>query len=196
MTKLQEKAADAYRFVNERYVFNEHHYPILIKLNDEERKIFALKHAILHIQKSLCNLIDGAQKQANSQASDSGESQLTEALTKTLINILKIAEILKISAADLLPIHEFEKEFFPAFQDELQKRGEVLFSSLSALASECERADHLGTLDETAEKFRKNRVFDMYAELVSFTKGELSPISFEEALDFIPTFMRTKEISS
>ena len=41
--------ADAFKYVNERYLYTQKNYPLIAKLDGENRKIFALNHGLLNI---------------------------------------------------------------------------------------------------------------------------------------------------
>ncbi len=44
---------DAFEYVNQRYIFNEENYPVMAKLTEQQQTIFALKHGLLHLLKSV-----------------------------------------------------------------------------------------------------------------------------------------------
>ena len=194
---LKEKLTEAYRYVDEKYVFNEHVYPTFGKLNEEEREIFIIKHTLLHIQKNLWELTGGVRTQAQMKCSESSKGRLKWTLVEILINFLKIAQVFRISADGFYPISEFEKESpFVSLQAELEMIGEEFFKHLLILAAECDKADHHGAWDETGTRARQNVIFDIYSLIVLFTNGKLSPVSLGEMLDLVPEYMYTKELTA
>jgi len=97
-TSLEE----AMVYIGERYTFTPNHYPLLRQRTTfAERRAFVVSHSTYHISKSLgrmsaeCEMFDHGFYQMK-------EEVLKEAIVKMLINILKLAEELDMTAEDLL----------------------------------------------------------------------------------------------
>lgn len=89
-------------FINSKYVFNEQNYPALKGKSPEEKAMFALNHSILHMQKSIGMLAFEAEAYDHTKNYDFvHESKLKEATVKMLINTLKLAYELGLTAEKL-----------------------------------------------------------------------------------------------
>ena len=186
-TEKPTTLVEAYRFVNERYIFNETNYPTLVILTNKDDRInFALKHSLLHMQKSLAkitrlyeNTHPAGNKIVTLRFSDQHGTNFESdrhAFTKQVVNSLKVAEIVGITEeqfASIRPVHGIS-EF-----------DEVLAEAMGILARECESADHGGKI-EREEMIRA----------MSFTWARLLPFELlhrPEFLKYIPEVMKSKE---
>ena len=91
---------DAY--INERYTFTEEHYPAMQGMNEQQKKMFALNHGVLHMMKSLgkiaaeCESYDHGDKRTIEQ-----RPELAVALAKMIVNVLSMAHTLNIAPQQL-----------------------------------------------------------------------------------------------
>ena len=86
-------------FIGERYTFTEENYPGFDALSVYDRTVFAVRHSAMHMMKSTGKIAAEAEK-----ADHGGEmspEDLKTATTKMLVNVLKLAEELGISAEEL-----------------------------------------------------------------------------------------------
>ena len=87
-------------FIGSRYIFSEKSYPLLAEKPEVQRMAFAINHSILHMSKSLgkiaaeCESYDHGHGRPN-------EDVVKEATVKMLINTLKLADELGMTADDL-----------------------------------------------------------------------------------------------
>ncbi len=145
---------EAYDFVNQRYVFNEKHYPVLRHLTQpQDKKVFALTHSLLHLQKSSTHLESNENRELLAVIMSSPEPEelsgvsknYKKAVLKMIVNFIKIAEILEI-----------QKTEFAAIPPEIYKYSPILHGPcqdiMTAIAIHCEAADHGGILDQESLK--------------------------------------------
>lgn len=93
MSEKPEQTLDALmKFIGERYRFTDEEYPSLplLRWHPEKRAGFILKHAVLHMNKSLGVLATEAE--AADHGGDIDGQKINSALAKMLISILKLAE--------------------------------------------------------------------------------------------------------
>lgn len=99
MTALTADLSSLMAFIGEHYTFTEEHYPGLNQLSVEQRLLFVVRHNALHMMKSTGKIA------AEAETADHGglinEENLKVAMTKMLVNVLKLAEELGISGDDL-----------------------------------------------------------------------------------------------
>ena len=93
---------DLYAFINERYTFTEEHYPAMKGMDEEQKKMFAINHGVLHMMKSIGKIA------AECEAYDHGDftpveqrTELPVALAKMLVNVLSLAHTLNITPEQL-----------------------------------------------------------------------------------------------
>ena len=87
-------------FVGSRYKFTSENYPALKKKSPEQIKAFAVGHSAHHMMKSLGRI--SAECEAYDHGGVMNQELLHEATVKMLINTLKLAEELGISAGELI----------------------------------------------------------------------------------------------
>ena len=92
------------RLIAEKYPFNEEKYPELKNANKKEVLKFAIRHSALHFSKTTGKI------SAISEDADHGEEinidELKKQSAKSLINTLRIAELLNMSGEDLIKLIE------------------------------------------------------------------------------------------
>ncbi|MCX6756419.1 MAG: hypothetical protein NTX85_03700 [Candidatus Nomurabacteria bacterium] len=105
--------SDAFEYVNSRYIYNAENYPAMKHLTETEAKIFALKHGLLHLLKSVhkIRMKIPFEKQhtsvwerdlfsrPNENMSTSGV-EFRQAMLKTIVNILSICNTAEFSKKD------------------------------------------------------------------------------------------------
>lgn len=95
-------------YIGSRYTFTPEHYPILARLDETQKLAFAVSHSAHHLSKSLGKI--SAECEAFDHGGELKREALEEATVKMFINILKLAEELDMSAADLCSkVPEFMK---------------------------------------------------------------------------------------
>lgn len=96
ISNLQE----AMDYVGSRFVFDVTSYPVLQKLNAEERTRFSIQHNLLHMNKQLGRI---ATHLEDVDHGGSGNPELLkEAVVKELVNVLCLAKTLGLTVTDLL----------------------------------------------------------------------------------------------
>jgi len=95
------------KLIAKHFVFDEEVYPELKGASEEQRLKFAIRHSALHFAKTAGKIA------ATSEDTDHGrEIQIAELkinVSKALINVLRLAELLNITEEDL--IHAVEKKY-------------------------------------------------------------------------------------
>lgn len=161
---------DAFEYVNSKYVFNEENYPVIGRLESDQKIIFALKHGLLHILKSVNKINDdvpfeksGIRKmqwiaQPDEKLGSLALIQKTATL-KMIINILSLANTIGITKEQIsefkipiddemityVPVKNMGQRIVPTFTDSVQYLIELLATIL-------EDADHKNVLDQDSAK--------------------------------------------
>jgi hypothetical protein len=88
------------KFIAERYTFTPEKYPELANVDTTKKRVFAIRHLGIHFAKTAGKIA------AVSEAVDHGTSLDEEALrtdiAKSLLNTLRLAEIMNMTAEDLV----------------------------------------------------------------------------------------------
>ena len=85
--------------IGERYVFTTEHYPIMGKMNIEQRRAFIVDHIAKHMMKSLGRI--AAQVEAADHGGKIDQVGLEEAAVKMVINALTLIDVLGFSAVSI-----------------------------------------------------------------------------------------------
>ncbi len=96
MTNLQQ----IMDFIESKYVFSEENYPSLKGWSEAQRQAFAITHSVLHMNKSV-GRIAGECESYDHGGDGPNNAIVREATVKMLINTLKLAEELGMTAEDL-----------------------------------------------------------------------------------------------
>ncbi len=91
---------DAMDYIASRFVFDDASYPLLKKLTPEERQDFAVNHSAQHMAKQLGKI--ATHLEDKDHGGTGNPDLLKAALVKEFINILRLSELLNISAEELL----------------------------------------------------------------------------------------------
>lgn len=162
--------ADAFEYVNSRYVFNEANYPVIGSLTDDQKKIFSINHALLHILKSANKINDDVSFEKKSVGNMQWMAQPDEKLgsipliqktasLKMIVNILSLANTIGITKEQIIefkiptddemktyvPVKNMGQRIVPTFTDSVQHLIELLAIIL-------EEADHKNVLDGDSAK--------------------------------------------
>ena len=162
--------ADAFEYVNSRYVFNEINYPVIGRLTDDQKKIFSINHSLLHILKSANKIKDDVPFEKKGVGKMQWMAQPDEKLgsipliqktasLKMIVNILSLANTIGITKEQIIefkipiddemisyvPVENMGQRIVPTFTDSVQYLIELLATLL-------EEADHKNVLDEDAAK--------------------------------------------
>lgn len=99
---MNETIESLMKYIAEQFQFNEKSYPELRGASEEEVLCFAIKHSALHFAKTA-----GKIAAASEDADHGGKMDIDGLKTnvaKSLINTLRLAELLKMSEAELLEL--------------------------------------------------------------------------------------------
>lgn len=96
LSTLQQAIDD----IASRFVFDETNYPLLQKLTPEERLQFSINHCLQHMMKQVGKI--AAHLEDRDHGGAGNPEVLKEALVKEFINVLRLAELLQVSAEELL----------------------------------------------------------------------------------------------
>ncbi len=86
-------------FIGERYIFTEKHYPSFNRLSAAGKVFFTVRHSQLHMSKSIGKI--AAELEAADHGAVMSVDNLQVATAKMLVNVLKLAEELGMSAEEL-----------------------------------------------------------------------------------------------
>jgi hypothetical protein len=178
---------EAWKHVNERYIFDSQNYPILgKKLTKRERKVFAVNHNLLHLIKSKGGLRNAFENTGELMTVfDTFDKtdftlSLRAALVKTVVNVIKLAETL-----------EMTNEEFAAIQPKLVAVNEgkdwafAYELLVASLAKECEAADHGKEFDEDE---LKRQLTSFWAGFLGWFNSNGVPVPYT----LIPDYMKSK----
>jgi hypothetical protein len=85
--------AEAAEYVAKQYVFNNANYPLWRKLNSQEKRVFAITHCLLNIQKVMHTFLTESEKIL--YEIDLGVNYvLVESSAVLMINIFKLSDIM------------------------------------------------------------------------------------------------------
>lgn len=90
---------DAIDYIASRFVFDAAHYPLLEKLSPEERLHFSINHSLQHMNKQLGRI--AAHLEDRDHGGAGNPELLKEAVVKEFINVLRLSELLNLTADDL-----------------------------------------------------------------------------------------------
>ena len=181
--------SEAYTYVNTRYVFNSENYPAMKNLSANEKKVFALKHTLLHMQKNIDPISYSQQVWEGKvefvfergQEQTSVSLKFREALVKMIINYVKLAEILGIT-----------NEEFTAIQRNSEYGTTTIYGAISnvmnTLALKCEAADHSGIISREDCDYLRDRFSSSWGVILNHFYEEKVPVPYE----FIPDYMKSK----
>ncbi|PJE64868.1 MAG: hypothetical protein COU90_01220 [Candidatus Ryanbacteria bacterium CG10_big_fil_rev_8_21_14_0_10_43_42] len=88
------------KFTAKHFVFDEKTYPELVNNSNKQRLIFAIRHSVLHLAKT------SGKVASISEAVDHGKevdmAQLRADISKALIAVLRLAEVIGMSENDIV----------------------------------------------------------------------------------------------
>ena len=87
------------KHIGKRYTFTADHYPILSLLNHDQKMAFTVSHSAHHMSKSLGKI--SAECEAFDHGGELNKATLEEATVKIFISVIKLAEELGMTAADM-----------------------------------------------------------------------------------------------
>jgi hypothetical protein len=186
---MSMNAKSAFDYVNSRYIYNPENYPAMKNLSDNEQKVFALKHTLLHMQKNIDPISYSQQAWEGkvefiferNQEQTSVSLKFREALVKMIVNYIKLAETLGIS-----------NEEFTAIQRNPEYGTTTIYGAISnmmnALALKCEAADHSGAISREDCDYLRDRFSNSWGVILNRFHEEKVPVPY----DFIPDYMKSK----
>ncbi len=195
--------AEAFEYVNSKYVYGHRNYPVMSNLDLANRKTFALKHGLLHILKSVYKMdmdipfekksirkLQWVAQPDEKLSSNAIESKT--ALLKIIVNILSISKTAEMTEEEIvnldmptehemimmIPIKQMANQIVPTFQDSLQY-------FIEKMASILEKADHENTIDGVSVH---NLVESLFKSMIYWFDDFWVP----DFLDQIPNVMKSK----
>ncbi len=97
---MQNSLDKLIKLITKHFVFDEKTYPELKGMNKEERLAFAIRHSALHFAKTAGKVA------AVSEDADHGDEidvqELKKNIPKAFINALRLAELVDMSASDII----------------------------------------------------------------------------------------------
>jgi hypothetical protein len=166
--------------VNSHYVFTDEHYPTLKKLEGDERTVFALKHSLLHLQKSINHL----RKKETARLRPEYDTEYRMYVVKTLINIIKLAEIVGFTAETFAAIAPCNSEL---------SLSRIVENMMQEIATDCESFDHHGILKIDMLQMSVSIAWEyIIADSGTFTTTA-NIFTLNDALNYIPHYMKSAE---
>lgn len=108
--KNKAQLEELMEYISVQWKFTPKNYPILEKLSKIEREDFALGHIVKHMQKSLGKIASYSEAIDHNDEPSAGDFP-KGATVKMIVNALRLATILGISADDIIEtIREFSKD--------------------------------------------------------------------------------------
>lgn len=101
------------RFISKNFAFDEGKYPELKEADQQKRFRFGLKHVTLHMAKSLSKVASASERFDHGKEFDTTEIRADA--VNTIINGLKLAELLNISGAEI--VQEMEAKYHDKIED-------------------------------------------------------------------------------
>lgn len=171
--------SEAFEYVNSRYIFNGANYPGFEHKTPDDQLNFAINHNIYHFLKSLSNLT----RRENSQW-DLRDSLYKNNAIKTLINIIKLAEVLGATQESFAAIEPIP---FDAY-DSQRTLGSLVEDFLRDFITQLEAADHSGKHDQSV---LRGILEEYWAKILSGTALFPQDPSFtlSDAYALIPEYM-------
>jgi hypothetical protein len=83
---------EAAEYIAEKYIFNEENYPLYRKLNDQERRVFAITQCLLNIQSAMYIFLTESEDILYNVPNSN--YRIVESSATLIINIFKISEIM------------------------------------------------------------------------------------------------------
>lgn len=196
-----ENFPDAFEYVNQRYVFNAENYPVMAKMTEQEKTIFALKHGLLHMLKSVGKLHrprrykifkDPAIVLLFAQPDDglkTGEIELKKAIVKMAVNILSICNTVGFTKESLASYQVPDEAKMEIINMPIEDVNPVLFKDhvqyfIEQMAILLEYADHTNNLNM---ELASNYVEKLYLCMLYWFDDSKAGI-----LSDIPTVMKSK----
>jgi hypothetical protein len=173
--------------IAQRYLFNEQNYPILAKLTEIEKKVFAINHCVLHILKSTPGFITSWHT-INVGGLDHSNKEHKEVMVKMLINSLKLAEVVGMSADEVGSVKQQYDRASTSYFD--------LLEYTKLIATQCESFDHKGKFDEKVVKQNALSILQLVLAGLNQDNDKTPcmrvPFQYKEALELIPAYMKSK----
>jgi len=188
---MSMNAKSAFDYVNQKYVFNPENYPAMKNLSDNEQKVFALKHTLLHMYKNIgpilyaqtafgCKLSEGQVFNKAIEQESVGKN-FRSAVVKQVVNYFKLAEILGMSSEDFAKI--------PLEMRDLTKTLDGTISEMiEYLTVICEKSDHTGELSNEDQQLLVHILYSSWSTILHLFQKEDVPMPYE----FIPDYMKSK----
>lgn len=195
MTEIKS-LPEAFDYVNQRYVFNNENYPVIVKLTEQEKTFFALKHTLLHMQKNIQKVLFS--ESFNKSPMSYGQSK--EYFVWIVINMLKASEIVDLQSEEIM---KFKFSSSAAVEPILNQ----ILPMMEEIAKYCEAFDHhtdsqnltsglMYTL-RIKESLRKS-----WSGLLSISQAyksrvelQMTTITMDSVFKYIPAVMMSKQIS-
>lgn len=99
---MNETIESLTKYIAEQYEFTEKKFPELRGASEDEVLRFAIKHSALHFAKTAGKIATASEGADHGKQMDIQE--LKTNVTKSLINTLRLAELVKMSEAELLEL--------------------------------------------------------------------------------------------
>ncbi len=195
--------ADAFEYVNSKYLFNKENYPVIGSLTSEQVKIFSLNHGLLHVLKSANKINDDVPFQKKDIRKLQWIIQPDEKLgtipliqkvgtLKMLVNIMSLAHVAGITTEQvsefkipsdeemtiLIPKNQMKLKTTPTFPD-------TISFLVESLACFLENADHKNQLNNEG-------VHDLLRAVFLATMYWFDDFWVRDFLNQIPNVMKSK----
>lgn len=164
-------------------MFNSENYPVMAKLTREEKEFFAIKHGLLHMQKSILMIVDAVHFRWDIRTCE----DYKKAVLKMVVNMISVSGIVQLTT------HEIEQL---DLRESTLTLSDVLLKMMKDLATQCEAYDHHQDSQRISviEQLKiKESLKIAWAELLFLFKNQFQQeFLLKDFLAEIPSVMRSK----
>lgn len=173
--------SEAFTYVNTRFVFTDDRYPTLKKLDGDERTVFAIKHVLLHLQKSINQL---RRKEASGLRPEY-DNEYRMYVVKTLVNIIKLAELVGFTAETFAALKPCKSELSVS---------RIVENMMQEIATDCESFDHYGLLKTDMLRVSVSIAWEYILADSSTFSMATNIFTIADALTYIPHYMKSTKM--
>lgn len=148
---------EAKLYIAKHYVFNNSTYYTLAKLNHRERDIFIIKHCVLEIYEKMHTFLIGVEKILYDITTEV-DYRLIESSAAIMMNVLKLAEVVKID----LELHSEVWHFRVEYKDVLKHAGKI--------AAECRKFDRTNKYSTETIQTAIEQLWHQFIKILNFER--------------------------
>jgi len=142
-------------YIAQHYVFTDTVYPILAKLEPEEKNVFIIKHCLLRMYENMYTFLTETEK-VFFELIPEYNYILVEASAKIMINILKLSEIMNLD----LELHSRAWHFKEEYKD--------ILKHTTKISAECEKFDRTNNYSYENIQVAIEQLWYRYIKIINF----------------------------